>query len=136
MLLYCLMRMKIARNISFLLKNRQKSSIMRVMLAFFHPKGKLFFQLFLNNFVEKKKLYNICEIQFGPSSNDWAAAETMKKIRVLFFQKIATHRQYLANKMNFIHWKIEYKYIILFSFSRSIFWYITLKVSLIFCYLK
>lgn len=57
----------------------------------------------------------------------------MTKVRIVFTRKIATSRQYWINKVSLVHWKWICKYIILFGFSCSIFWYITLKKLLTSC---
>ena len=48
------------------MKNREKSADFWVFRVLFGHKGKLFSQTFYSHFVELEKLYNMCEIQFGP----------------------------------------------------------------------
>ncbi len=96
----------------------------------------LFFQTFLLPFCRGEKVVQ------DISNSVWALMKWLDGSRKqwkkwhIFTRKIGSHWQYLTKKMSLDHWKIICKYWILFSFSRSIFWYITRKISLIFCHRK
>ena len=76
------------------MKKGEKSAYFGLSRVIFGHEGKLFSQTFNSHFIELEKLYNMCEIQLGPSSFRKNVYEILK----IFQAKISSHRKYLINK--------------------------------------
>ena len=103
------MVMQIAKNVWFLLKNYQKPLHMRVMLEIFRIKAELFFEVFFNHFEDKKKLYNIYQIQRGSPKNDWVTVDILKKSTHFSLEKMTSYIQYFINNYRSVYIKMIFK---------------------------
>ena len=100
------------------------------IVSHFSPWYITFFKTFFKSFCRGEKVVQH-NVKFSLGTHKMAERQLRQWKKSTYF--LSDHRQYFTKKISLVDWKIKCKYIILFSFLRSIFWYITLKILLIFC---